>query len=117
MVDIIRLVVEDAGYEAVESLSGRDCLDRAKTEKPAIILLDIMMPDVDGWRVFQTLKEDPETASIPVIAVTAKSQSIDKMIGMHVLKFDGYVTKPFGRRQLLGMVTKALGGKSPAHSD
>lgn len=109
MADIIKLVMEDAGYETTSIYSGRECLHRIKEVKPDLVLLDIMMPEMDGWEVHRRLKEDEETKDIPIIAVTAKTQSIDKMIGLHVVGVSDYITKPFGRKELVDSVKKVLG--------
>lgn len=109
MADIIKLVMEDAGYETIPIYSGRECLHRIKEVKPDLVLLDIMMPEMDGWEVHRRLKEDEETKDIPIIAVTAKTQSIDKMIGLHVVGVSDYITKPFGRKELVDSVKKVLG--------
>jgi DNA-binding response OmpR family regulator len=68
-----------------------------------------MMPDMDGWEVYQQMKADEELNDIPVIVVTAKAQSIDKVLGLHIAKVDDYVTKPFGPQELLTSVNKVLG--------
>ena len=70
-----------------------------------------MMPDMDGWEVYQQMKADHELAEIPVIVVTAKAQSIDKVLGLHIAKVDDYVTKPFGPQELLQSVERVLGEK------
>jgi DNA-binding response OmpR family regulator len=74
-----------------------------------LVLLDLMMPDMDGWEVYQQMKADDELKNIPVIVVTAKAQSIDKVLGLHIAKVDDYVTKPFGPQELLQSVNKVLG--------
>jgi DNA-binding response OmpR family regulator len=71
-----------------------------------------MMPDMDGWEVYQQMKADPELKSIPVIVVTAKAQSIDKILGLHIAKVDDYVTKPFGPQELLQSVERVLSAKA-----
>jgi DNA-binding response OmpR family regulator len=76
-----------------------------------LILLDLMMPDMDGWEVYQQMKADVDMQKIPVIVVTAKAQSIDKVLGLHIAKVDDYVTKPFGPQELLQSVEKVLGMK------
>jgi DNA-binding response OmpR family regulator len=68
-----------------------------------------MMPDIDGWEVYRQMKADPNLTNIPVIVVTAKAQSIDKVLGLHIAKVDDYVTKPFGPQELLASVAKVLG--------
>jgi DNA-binding response OmpR family regulator len=80
-----------------------------RREKPDLILLDLMMPDMDGWEVYQQIKADSGLREIPVIVVTAKAQSIDKVLGLHIAKVDDYITKPFGPQELLESVEKILG--------
>ncbi len=109
IVEIIKLVIQDAGYNTIEVYSGKECLYKIKETKPDLILLDIMMPDLDGWEVHRRIKESKDTKDIPVIAVTAKTQAIDKMIGLHISKMDGYVTKPFGRKELVDKVMEIIG--------
>ena len=71
-----------------------------------------MMPDMDGWEVYQQIKSDDELKHIPVIIVTAKAQSIDKVLGLHIAKVDDYVTKPFGPQELLQSIEKVLSARS-----
>jgi DNA-binding response OmpR family regulator len=75
---------------------------------PSLVLLDLMMPDMDGWEVYQRMKGNPESSHIPVIVVTAKAQGIDKMLGLHIAKVDDYITKPFSPAELLSSVEKVL---------
>lgn len=106
-VDLVKLVLETEGYDVVEALSGRECLEKIKKEAPDAVLLDIMMPEMDGWEVFRRIKElRPE---LPVAMLTVRDRDIDMMLGLHVLKADDYITKPFGRRDLLNRVKKLLG--------
>jgi two-component system response regulator VicR len=105
-VDLVKLVLETEGYEVVEAFSGLECLDKLAKEKPDVVLLDIMMPEMDGWEVFRKIKERYE--DLPVAMLTVRDQDIDKMLGLHVLKADDYITKPFGRRDLLNRVKKLI---------
>lgn len=107
-VDLVALVLTNEGYGIIPVYDGRSALDKLKEEKPDLILLDIMMPGIDGWGVYQAIRENEDTKDIPVVMLTAKSQSIDKMIGLHVVGVDGYITKPFGRRELIEGVKKHL---------
>ena len=75
---------------------------------PDLVLLDLMMPDVDGWDVYQKMKGDDKTKHIPVIVITAKAQNIDKVLGLHIAKVDDYITKPFKPQELLDSVQKVL---------
>ena len=67
-----------------------------------------MMPDMDGWEVYQQLKANKNTREIPVIVVTAKAQSIDKVLGLHIAKVDDYISKPFSPQELLDSVDQVL---------
>jgi len=88
---------------------GLEGLEKVQKRKPDLVLLDLMMPDMDGWEVYQRMKSDEELRDIPVIVVTAKAQSIDKVLGLHIAKVDDYITKPFGPQELLESVEKILG--------
>lgn len=79
-----------------------------KEHKPDLVLLDLMMPDLDGWEVYQQMKADKETTDIPVIVVTAKAQSIDKVLGLHIAKVEDYISKPFSPQELIDSVDQVL---------
>ena len=87
-------------------------MDAVRAERPDLVLLDLMMPDMDGWEVYQQMKADESTRRIPVIVVTAKAQSIDKVLGLHIAKVDDYIAKPFSPQELLSSVEKTLNEKS-----
>ena len=108
MIDLIRLILERKGFEVIGAVGGQEGLDTVRREKPDLVLLDLMMPDVDGWEVYRQMKADDELKSIPVVVVTAKAQSIDKVLGLHIAKVDDYVTKPFGPTDLLDSVDRVL---------
>ena len=108
MIDLVRLILERKGFEVVGAVGGHEGLEVIRREIPDLILLDLMMPDVDGWEVYRQMKADEELKDIPVIVVTAKAQSIDKVLGLHIAKVKDYVTKPFGPQELLNSVEKVL---------
>ena len=108
MIDLIRLILERKGFEVLGAVGGQEGLDAVRSEKPDLVLLDLMMPDVDGWEVYRQMKADEELKDIPVVVVTAKAQSIDKVLGLHIAKVDDYVTKPFGPGDLLEAVDRVL---------
>ena len=109
MIDLVRLILGRKGFEVIGADGGIEGLEKVRTEKPDLVLLDLMMPDMDGWEVYQQIKADPELRDIPVVVVTAKAQSIDKVLGLHIAKVDDYITKPFGPQELLESVEKILG--------
>jgi len=108
MIDLIKLILERKGFEVLEAVGGEEGLEVSRREMPDLILLDLMMPEVDGWEVFRQMRADEQLKDIPVIVVTAKAQSIDKVLGLHIAKVDDYVTKPFGPQELLKSVNKVL---------
>jgi DNA-binding response OmpR family regulator len=109
MIDLVRLILGRRGFDVVGANGGVEGLEAVRRERPDLILLDLMMPDMDGWEVYQRIKADEELRQIPVIVVTAKAQSIDKVLGLHIAKVDDYITKPFGPQELLESVEKILG--------
>jgi DNA-binding response OmpR family regulator len=104
----VKLILAREGYEVLGANGGEEGLKMVQAETPDLILLDLMMPDMDGWQVYQHLKEDEETRDIPVIVVTAKVQSIDKVLGLQVAKVDDYITKPFRPEELSERVKYVL---------
>jgi two-component system response regulator VicR len=108
MIDLIKLILERKGFEVLGAVGGKEGLEVIRREMPDLILLDLMMPEVDGWEVFRQMKADEQLKPIPVIVVTAKAQSIDKVLGLHIAKVDDYVTKPFGPQELLNSINKVL---------
>ena len=108
MIELITLILEQHGFEVVGRTNGSSGLEAARSTKPDIVLLDLMMPEMDGWDVYRHLRQDPALAAIPVVVVTAKAQNIDKMLGLHIAKVDDYVTKPFGPQELVKRVEDVL---------
>lgn len=108
MIDLIRLILSRKGFEVLGANGGKEGLVMIKEQKPDLVLLDLMMPDLDGWEVYQQMKADKETTDIPVIVVTAKAQSIDKVLGLHIAKVEDYISKPFSPQELLDSVDQVL---------
>jgi len=108
MVDLVRLILGRAGLEVIGAIGGREGLETVRRELPALVLLDLMMPDMDGWEVYQQMKAGDATRHIPVIVITAKSQNIDRVLGLHIAKVDDYISKPFSPRELTASVEKVL---------
>ncbi len=105
--ELVKLVLESGGFETMLAANGMEALAQLDRTKPDLVLLDIMMPDMDGWDVFRRIKE--KNSKIPIAILTAKAQNIDKLLGLHVLKADDYITKPFGKNELIGKVRKLVG--------
>jgi DNA-binding response OmpR family regulator len=112
MIDLIRLILGRRGFEVLGAAGGKEGLEKVRQQPPDLVLLDLMMPDMDGWEVYQQMKADEKTKDIPVIVVTAKAQSIDKVLGLHIAKVDDYIAKPFSPQDLLNSVDKVLGARN-----
>jgi DNA-binding response OmpR family regulator len=108
MIDLVRMILSREGFEVIGAAGGLLGLQMVEDEQPQLVLLDLMMPDLDGWEVYQRLKSNPHTSHIPVIVITARAQSIDKVLGLHIAKVDDYITKPFGPGELLSSVNRVL---------
>ncbi|MCX5668669.1 MAG: response regulator transcription factor [Candidatus Omnitrophica bacterium] len=108
--DIVKMLdynLKKEGYKTLVAHDGEDALDMANTKLPDLILLDLMLPGVDGLEVCKELKLERKTASIPVIMLTAKSQESDKIVGLE-LGADDYMTKPFSPRELIARIKAVL---------
>ncbi len=117
--DILELVAYNlakAGYRVTKAASGEEAIKAARSKAPDLVLLDLMLPGVDGFEVCNTLKRDPRTANVPVIMLTARGEEPDVVAGLE-LGADDYVTKPFSPRVLLARVRAVLRRKTKAPSE
>ncbi len=108
--DILELVqfnLAKEGYQVTGTTSGNDCLKMAQTEHPDLIVLDLMLPDIDGLEITKILKNAPETQDIPIVMLTAKGEEADIVTGLE-LGADDYITKPFSPRILAARVKAVL---------
>ncbi len=106
ILELIRFNLQNAGYRVITATTGEDAMKLFEQEMPALLLLDIMLPGMDGLDVCKRLKSSDETSTIPIIMLTARSEEIDKILGLE-LGADDYMTKPFSVRELMARV-KAL---------
>jgi len=104
---VCRLNLQTAGFDTLEAGDGATALGLARSERPDLILLDIMLPEVDGWGVAEELAADPETRVIPIVFLTARSDQTDEARG-HELGGVAYITKPFDPADLTGTVARVL---------
>jgi len=116
LVETIAYNLEQAGYRVVTAADGSSALDAARSEIPDLIILDVMLPGMDGLEVCRQLRRESSTATTPIVMLTAKSDEIDKVVGLEV-GADDYVTKPFGRRELLARVRALLRRSEYPHPD
>lgn len=108
MIDLIRLILGRRGFDVHGAAGGVEGIRLVREMLPDLVLLDLMMPDMDGWEVYQQMKADASTRDIPVIVVTAKAQNIDKVLGLHIAKVDDYIAKPFSPQELMDSVDKVF---------
>src|SRR5713226_580867 len=107
LVETIAYNLEQAGYQVTTAADGSSALEAARSETPDLIILDIMLPEMDGLEVCRQLRRESNTSTTPIMMLTAKGDEIDKVVGLEV-GADDYVTKPFGRRELLARVRALL---------
>jgi len=111
--DLIRLILARKGYQVLSAAGGVEGMELLRRELPDLVLLDLMMPDMDGWEVYQRMRADSSLEHIPVIVVTARGQNIDKILGLHIARVDDYVVKPFSPDQLLRSIERVLATHAP----
>ena len=110
VVELLKFLLEKDGYSVMTAANGKDALDLVKNEKPDLVLLDVMMPEMDGYSVQNQLLENPETKSIPVIILTAKGQLRDVFAMAGNVK--AYIEKPFDPKALRTKIQESLQTKS-----
>jgi two-component system alkaline phosphatase synthesis response regulator PhoP len=104
---LCRVNLEAEGMDVIEAADGPSGVERARDEEPDVILLDVMMPGLDGWRVAEQLLEDDRTTGIPIIFLTARAEFRDRARGMDIGGVD-YITKPFNPLELAPLVQRLL---------
>ena len=107
IVRLMEFILARQGHELIVAVNGEEALEKIKSQRPDLVLLDIMMPRIDGYEVAQRLRADPATVSLPIIMLSAKAQDEDIRRGVEV-GVDEYVTKPFTPDHLVQVVAKYL---------
>lgn len=105
IVRLIQVNLERQGYEVITAFNGAECLEKVKEDRPDLIVLDVMMPEMTGFEVLDALKKDPETESIPIIMLTARAQDSDVLRGWQS-GVECYLTKPFNPMELIAFVKR-----------
>jgi DNA-binding response OmpR family regulator len=106
---ILEFSIGAEGYEVISAANGEEAIDKARREQPDLIILDIMMPKIDGFEACRILKANPLTKAIPVVLLTAKGRDIDKRLGYEVGATD-YIVKPFSPNKLVERIHQLLVG-------
>ena len=109
MTKVVEIRLRAAGYDVVLAHDGQEGLEKAKTENPDLMILDLMLPKMDGFKVCGLLKSDARYKKIPIIIYTARVQDSDQQLGKEV-GADAYITKPFDPQVLLGKIKELLTG-------
>ena len=104
---LISFILKNNGYEVMEAASGPECLKKAKKETPDMIVLDVMMPKMDGFEVAKKIKSNATTRNVPILMLSSKAQFEDKMKGIDSGATD-YITKPFDKQELIEKVQELL---------
>lgn len=107
IVELVRYNLEQEDYKVLSEMRGDLAVEKIRKERPDLVLLDIMLPELSGLEICKILKRNPQTKNIPIIMLTAKSEELDKVIGLE-LGADDYVTKPFSPRELTARVKAVL---------
>ncbi len=106
-VELVEFNLKQAGYNVSTAADGAEALKKARAQTPDLIVLDVMLPEMDGFEICKTLRLDTTTAKVPIIMLTAKAAEIDRVLGLE-LGADDYLTKPFSPRELMLRVKKIL---------
>jgi len=104
---LVRAYLEKAGYQVLIAYDGATALQTIRHDRPALVVLDLMLPDQDGWDITRLVRSDPHLAETPIIMLTARIDDTDKIIGLE-LGADDYVTKPFNPREIVARVRSVL---------
>ncbi len=115
-VELLEFNLTQAGYTVVAAADGAEAIKKARSVLPNLIVLDLMIPEIDGLEVCKMLRRDPATAGVPIIMLTAKAAEIDRILGLE-LGADDYITKPFSPRELVLRVKKVLQRGQPAETE
>ena len=107
LVEMVKIRLEASGYQVLTAFDGQEALDKARKEKPDLIILDLMLPKLDGYKVCRMLKFDEKYKNIPILMFTARAQEQDKKLGQEV-GADAYLTKPFEPDALIAKIREFL---------
>lgn len=116
ILELIKFNLENNGYKVICADNGNDALKLARTEVPQLVLLDLMLPGIDGYDVCREIRKDSSISTMPVIMTTAKGEELDKILGLE-LGADDYITKPFSVRELVARVKAVLRRTKTQYAD
>jgi DNA-binding response OmpR family regulator len=114
-VELVEFNLKQAGFDVATAADGAEAIRKARSALPQLVVLDLMLPEIDGLEVCKLLRRDPATAAIPILMLTAKASEVDRILGLE-LGADDYVTKPFSPRELVLRIKKILDRGKPAEA-
>jgi two-component system response regulator VicR len=109
IINLVRLILSRHGFELIGAEGGRSGLLMVRQMHPDLVLLDLMLPDMDGWEVYRRMRTDEALKDIPVIIITVKANRAERRAALNTFNVNGYITKPFDMHELVQSVRKALG--------
>lgn len=116
IVELIKFNLEREGFKVITAFNGYEALEKARNEKPELIILDVMLPGIDGIEVCRSLSSDSNTRQIPIIMLSARTEEVDKVLGLE-MGADDYITKPFSPRELIARVKARIRRTQSMQSD
>jgi two-component system alkaline phosphatase synthesis response regulator PhoP len=116
LADLVRYNLEKEGYRVITTPDGEKALDRIRSSPPSLVVLDLLLPKLDGLAVCREIRRDPRTKAIPVLMLTARSEEMDKLTGFEA-GADDYLTKPFSPRELVARIKALLRRKEPVQAE
>ena len=112
LLELVTFHIQSAGWEAVTATNAADALERIAASRPDLILLDLMLPDLDGLSLCEMFRRSPQTAAIPILMLTGLSREPTRQLALQV-GADDFITKPFSPRELMQRVTRVIEGRGP----
>ena len=109
MIELMDLILRRHGLEFIGATDGEAGLQAIRRAKPDIVLLDLMLPGMDGWEVYRQIRADADLRDTPVAVVTARSSPIDKVLALHIARVQEYITKPFSLHELTDSLARYVG--------
>jgi len=109
LIDLLQLILKDEKIDFQSAVKGREGLALVRQIKPDLVLLDLMLPDIEGWEIFQQMQQDPSLREIPVIVVTVRTEGLVEGVWPQVKQLAGYLVKPFTVHEMRAAVEQALG--------
>jgi DNA-binding response OmpR family regulator len=108
MLELVKLTLSRGGFEVISTSNPQKAVSMVEENQPLLVLLDLMMPQMDGWQVFEALKANDATKAIPIVLMTAKNSSVDRLLGLQIAHAADYLNKPFAPDELLSTIKRLL---------